>query len=255
MPEHPWVCPRPFYLEGSTTGVLLLHGLSGSPAELRLLGEALHEQGLTVHAPALAGHGVSIEYLKRKSRHDWLRTARQGLAWLQETCERIVVGGLSTGALLAMELAREQTLDHLVLMAPAARVADPRIKYAPFIHPFISEIPEVERSRAGLTSTEGWKHLWHFSSRSTRAIAELYHLQKEAFDDRLLKAPVLIMQGRKDQTIDPLGAMDLQAHIGGELLWLEHSGHCLTVDVELEMVVERFASICLPNVEAGDEHS
>ena len=46
--------PDPFYLEGSRRiGILLVHGFTGSPSEMRLLGEYLNQKQYTVYAPLL----------------------------------------------------------------------------------------------------------------------------------------------------------------------------------------------------------
>lgn len=49
---------QPFFFEGDAindAGVLLLHGFTGSPAELRPLGEFLSRQGYAAAAPLLPG--------------------------------------------------------------------------------------------------------------------------------------------------------------------------------------------------------
>ena len=61
-----------FFLSGSRTGCLLLHGFTSTPAELRPLGEALHRAGYTVHAPLLPGHGTSPEDLLHITYCDWI---------------------------------------------------------------------------------------------------------------------------------------------------------------------------------------
>lgn len=51
--------PAPFILTGGDDGILLIHGFTGSPAEMRPLGCYLHERGLTVSAPLLPDHGTT----------------------------------------------------------------------------------------------------------------------------------------------------------------------------------------------------
>ena len=45
-----------FTVEGGSTGVLLLHGLCGTPTEMRYVANALAREGHTVYCPQLAGH-------------------------------------------------------------------------------------------------------------------------------------------------------------------------------------------------------
>ena len=44
-------------IAGGQVGVLLLHGLCGTPAEMRFVAMGLARAGYTVHCPQLAGHG------------------------------------------------------------------------------------------------------------------------------------------------------------------------------------------------------
>ena len=60
MTRQPHLDPSPFLLEGGRVGVLLIHGFTGSPPEMRLIGEYLHQRGFTVAAPLLPGHGTVI---------------------------------------------------------------------------------------------------------------------------------------------------------------------------------------------------
>ena len=46
-----------FYWEGTSgKGVLLVHGLTGGPAEMQFIGQQLHKRGFTVYAPTLPRH-------------------------------------------------------------------------------------------------------------------------------------------------------------------------------------------------------
>ncbi|MAN19260.1 MAG: esterase, partial [Synechococcus sp. EAC657] len=64
--------PDPFALSGGPVTVVLLHGFTGSPAELRLLARALNAQGFGVEAPLLAGHGTRLEDLMEIEPRQWL---------------------------------------------------------------------------------------------------------------------------------------------------------------------------------------
>jgi len=100
-------------LDDEPRAVLLLHGFTGSPYEVHLLGKYLHEKhGLHCAAPLLAGHHASLAALSRTRWHDWLSSADAALhkLWRQvaatATAPRLSVVGLSMGGLLALELCR-----------------------------------------------------------------------------------------------------------------------------------------------------
>ena len=87
------------------TGVLLVHGITGSPAEMRPLVRKLAAQGFSVSCPQLAGHCSNLADLKRTRWTDWYKSLERAMESLAEECDTIFVSGLSMGALLALKLA------------------------------------------------------------------------------------------------------------------------------------------------------
>ena len=71
MPRQPHLDPRGFILPGGPLGVLLIHGFTGAPTEMRLLADDLHWRGMTVSAPLLPGHGTSVEEMNRSRWQEW----------------------------------------------------------------------------------------------------------------------------------------------------------------------------------------
>src|SRR5262249_38715484 len=91
-----------------TRGALVVHGFTGSPFEMRFLGEDLAGRGYAVEGVKLAGHGGSTSDLRRSTWHDWYASAEAALDRLRERVGggRIAIAGLSMGGLLTLELAR-----------------------------------------------------------------------------------------------------------------------------------------------------
>ena len=77
MTQHAHLHTSAFFLqdghtsEGGHTGVLLIHGCTGSPTEMRWTGDYLHALGLTVSGPLLPGHGAKLEEMNRCRWTDW----------------------------------------------------------------------------------------------------------------------------------------------------------------------------------------
>src|SRR5262245_30217197 len=95
--------------DGSGRGALVVHGFTGSPFEMRWLGERLADRGLHVVGPALAGHARGLpEELDRTTWRDWYGSAEVAFDHLRARCDRVAVVGLSMGGLLALHLARER---------------------------------------------------------------------------------------------------------------------------------------------------
>jgi len=90
-----------YRLKAGPVGILLLHGFTASPTELRPLANVLYQAGYTVSGIRLAGHGTHIDELRKTSWPDWLNSAQQGLEELHETCEQVYIIGLSMGGVIA----------------------------------------------------------------------------------------------------------------------------------------------------------
>ena len=62
---------EPFFFAGGEEGVLLIHGYTGAPGEMRLLGEFLHRKGYTVLGVLLPGHCTTPKNLSKYTFDDW----------------------------------------------------------------------------------------------------------------------------------------------------------------------------------------
>src|SRR5262245_36480143 len=95
-------------LYGGQVGILLIHGLGGTPIDVKFVAQALNRAGHTVYCPLLAGHGGTIELLNTTTWVDWYRTVEDAHDALKERCDLVIVGGLSSGVLLALHLAAQR---------------------------------------------------------------------------------------------------------------------------------------------------
>ncbi len=97
-----------YQLPGGRSGVLLIHGLTGTPTEMRFVAKGLNRNGFTVHAMQLAGHcGDETDLLKTGWR-DWYRSVCDAADRLRGEVDQMFVAGLSMGALLALKLAADR---------------------------------------------------------------------------------------------------------------------------------------------------
>jgi len=88
-------------------GVLLVHGITGSPNEMKPVVRKLASQGFTVACPQLAGHCSTLKELKATRWADWYASLEASLEFLANECDSVYVSGLSMGALLALKLAAD----------------------------------------------------------------------------------------------------------------------------------------------------
>ena len=98
---------RPVLLRGRSRGIgiVVCHGYMAAPAEVLSLAAYLHHKGYWIYAPRLKGHGTAPEDLARCSYQQWIHSMEEGYLLMRNTCRRVVLGGFSTGAALALELA------------------------------------------------------------------------------------------------------------------------------------------------------
>jgi carboxylesterase len=112
-----------FFFPGSGAGVsaLLIHGLTGTPYEMRYLGEQLAVRGVRVCGVKLAGHAGTPEELGETGYDNWYESVVKGLEELRQHGEPVIVVGLSMGAVLAARLTADQgeSIAGLVMLAPA----------------------------------------------------------------------------------------------------------------------------------------
>lgn len=223
---------------------LLLHGFTGSPAELRYLGERLAQEGLSVLAPCLPGHGEDAG--TSAGREDWLGVGRTAL---EELALRgpVRVVGFSMGALLAVVLAAERPdrIASLALLAPAARLAQPGATVAWALRRFpgltraVLSLPKVAGSDLRDPVTRGWNPTG--LRVSTHGLAELAALQPRAWDAAPgVYAPARVLIAGRDRTVDGPAACALARRLSGptEILHFPQSGHVLPLDLERVEVAE-----------------
>ena len=100
--------PDDIYLRGTNgAAVILIHGLTGTPSEMRFLANFLHRSGYTVLCPRLAKHGGTLKALKYAKWQEFYLSVRDAVIEVKESHRIVFAAGLSMGALLALLLADE----------------------------------------------------------------------------------------------------------------------------------------------------
>ncbi len=93
---------------GGPVGVILFHSLGGSPLELKFIAQGLSRAGYTVHCPMLPGMTTGTDVLKLSTWHDWYEAAEKEFDELKLHCDKVFVGGLSAGSMIALKLAADR---------------------------------------------------------------------------------------------------------------------------------------------------
>jgi carboxylesterase len=229
--------PAAFDFQGGDTGVLLIHGFTGTPSELRPMGEFLAGKGFSVKAPLLKGHGTTPEDMLTTGMKDWVKSAADAYFELHKQCDKVFVAGLSMGGCLAMHLAARLPVDGVIPICAPIFVQDRRAYFARFVAPFRKfeqhkgEHPEhIAPYMAGYNKTP------------IRCVAELLKVIRTVRGELpQIKVPALILQGEKDLTVRPESAQYIHKHISSrkkEIKWYPNSGHILTVDHDHEQMLK-----------------
>jgi len=249
------------------SGVLLVHGLTGTPNEMRFVARGLHEQGFTVLAVQLAGHCGSVDDLLATGWKDWYASVESAALRLREEVDHLFVAGVSMGALLALELAirRPQDVAGVALYGATFRYdgwAVPRRARLSFLLPwgtrigigrrrmFMERFPygiKDERIRQWIVAPmlAGDSAASGLPGNPWPSLAELVRLSRHVRRGLAgVRAPCLVVHSNED---DIAGLSNVAVVTEGvtapvELLLLDDSYHLVAVDQERGVVISRSAA-------------
>jgi carboxylesterase len=242
-------------------GFLLIHGLSGTPMELRYVAQRLENKGHIVYCPLLAGHSGGTETLRASCWQDWYASVDRAHQKLRMTCDTVIVGGSSAGGILALMLAarRPDQVSGLLLYAPTLwhdGWAIPRSFslfklitqrwlakhfHFPDCEPYGIKDERVRKLAIAAihNGTDGAQPMIGFPGTT---VLEFRWLAREAC--RVMgnvRAPTLIVHPRYDDFSSLRGALLIQQRLASrvETLVLDDSYHLVTVDRQRDLVVDR----------------
>lgn len=241
MPQPEHISPSAYEADKGPTGVLLIHGLGGSAAETRPMGEYLARHGVTVRCPLLSGHGTNSEDLSGIRWQEWAGQVNLVYQDLQVRCHHIFVGGLSMGALLALWLgAHYPEIAGLVLMTPGIKLSNRLVWLTVALRHLIKYLPSGMVEDEVLCDPEAVHRLWCYDRHSLWGVGEYCLLQRWVRRNlNAIQQPLLMYQGRHDNWLAPEAAQIIYDGVSSahkRLVWLERSGHNVLVDGERETV-------------------
>jgi esterase/lipase len=237
-PTLPDVLPgaEPFAFPGGEgpdgrTGVLLVHGFTGTPMSMRPWGEHLAAEGFAVDCPLLPGHGTRWQDCNLATEDDWSGAVADAFDRLAKDVDRVVVAGLSMGGTLAIRLAEIRTADvaALVLVNPSLMTLRMEAKLLPLLARLTPSWAPIgsDIKKPGVTEQA-------YPKLPTRAMLGLRRLWTATRADLAkVTAPVLVFRSVEDHIVEPASAAALLAGICStdttEVL-LENSYHVATLD-------------------------
>ncbi len=230
---------QPFWFPEGEHGVLLIHGFTGSPSHMRLIGEGLQDNGFAVRGILLPGHGESPEAMGKATWQDWFRASREAAADMRKRYPYFTVAGLSRGGCLALMLAEQMDVDACVpIAAPMKTVAKFRslAPIAALVHPVVNKRADGGRASLNVDYDIG------YDSYPLSSIAHLSAVMRQARQNlSLIRCPVLAVQSHGDKTVTPDSPDIILNGVSSDIkarLWLDEAPHVCTISPEYPKIVE-----------------
>lgn len=241
-------------------GVLLLHGITGAPVEMKFIARRLMRAGYSVMAPLLPGHGEDLATLRRTRWTDWFEGAADAAERFAGGCDEMHVAGICAGGLLGLRVALEnRSVRSVAVYSPLllydgwnaplhyryGQYAVPvavRLGVSRFIsirerHPFGIKSDRIRRllmdTPEGLRGT-----LPAFPVDTLHQTYALYRWTRQHLPE--MTTPTLLIHSRQDDLSGPRNPIHIARHIGGpcRIEWLENSYHMIHVDQEHNIVAD-----------------
>jgi esterase/lipase/1-acyl-sn-glycerol-3-phosphate acyltransferase len=213
---------RPLFLkhQEETTGILLIHGYMAAPEEMKSFARYLHEKSFTVYVPRLKGHGTSPDDLAQTKFDQWIESVEEGFVILRHSCKKVVAGGFSTGAGLALELStRVDDVNAVFAVAPPVQLKDLGSYFVPAIDAWNTILKKINLDSMAKEFIENNPENPHINY-TRNPIAGIYELEKlmEQLEAKLktIKTPTLVVQSRKDPVVNPSGTLKLFNELGSD---------------------------------------
>jgi carboxylesterase len=232
---------RAFRFEGGPRGCLLLHGFTGTPGEMRPIGERLAAEGYAVIAPELPGHATRVEDLARTRWTDWFAAALGAWDELGRRASPRMVVGLSMGGLLTLHLAHERPAEvaAIAILAPALELTNQRQAE---LSTWLTALPWTPR-RLSIFPKRGFDPARpNYDQIPLRALASMVELQRRVRSELgAIRTPTLLCEGGRDLTVMPRAIEAIASGLGAAIVRRKRfpeSGHILPGDAEGPAVVD-----------------
>jgi carboxylesterase len=227
-----------FFLNGGRTGILFIHGFTGSPASVRPWALGVHEAGYTVSVPRIAGHATHWKDLNRTSWEDMYESVEEAFFTLKSNCDRVFIAGFSVGGALALRIAQihgSQT-EGLILLNPSIYDDRKIFKLLPLLKHLI---PFLKSSGSDIAQPEKIQH--GYRGTPLKALDSIRGLWRRVEDDlHLVDLPLLVGYSLNDHVVDPSCSITVIDSVSSptvrEVIF-EKSFHNVSLDYELNDLI------------------
>jgi carboxylesterase len=238
---------EPFLFLGdrSKPACLLIHGFTGTPKEMRWMGEYLHGQGYTCLGVRLAGHATEPEDMVRSRWTDWTASVEDGYNLLCGLTDTIFLIGLSMGGTLSLLMSTRLKVSGVIAMSTPSRLPT---DYPVWLMQLTSHFVKY-RSKSNGAPGNGWfdkaayrEHI-AYSQNPVRSAAELKKLTVEMLAALpKVSVPVLLMHSKDERYVLPDNMESIYTGLVNTpdktKLYITGSGHVLPRDASREQVFQ-----------------
>jgi esterase/lipase/1-acyl-sn-glycerol-3-phosphate acyltransferase len=213
----------PFFIRGirgskQDIGVVLIHGYMAAPLEVRALAEYLGGRGYRIYAPRLKGHGTSPEDLAMCTYMEWVASVEEGYVIMNKMCRKVVVGGFSTGAGLALDIAsRVNNLAGVFAISPPFKLQDFSARFVPAVNLWNKLMGKLNVGAAKKEFVENHPEnpQINYVRNPISGIIELDRLMDQV-EPKLTKisVPALVVQSLGDPVVNPDGSLKIFEKLG-----------------------------------------
>lgn len=242
--KQPPIIPgaEPFRLKAKGSKILFIHGFTATPTEIRPIGDYLHKKKYDIYSVLLPGHGTTPEDLQTKKLGDWKNSISEIFA---ENNGFDFVIGFSMGALLAAQAAIEfeNQLKGLVLISTFLKIKPKILSLVAFTFPVLKYLKPYFSKSAETEQFFKDNNLISYLKYPMSAVHESIKLSNYTRRKVIPKImiPTLIIQGEKDDRVDPAGYKTLLRLIPAEdkeLVLLPNSQHIVSVGPDKKLLFE-----------------
>jgi carboxylesterase len=240
-------------------GIFLIHGLGGTEHDLGSVGRQLHRAGFNVHAITLPGHGSCPQDLAGVTAHDWLESVRATYRSLLDSYDAVHVVGMCMGALLALEVCKQErhARGKLVCLAAPVFIDGWRTPWYRWARKPLYAVPALTRRikvreeepygiksnvvRAVVRAKFARGHAFHYRWVPLSSVREVDVLRNQVMQGlRQLTCETLIVHAHDDELTSVRSATFLHRHIANSTLeLLRNSYHMVCIDNDRYAVAAR----------------
>jgi carboxylesterase len=252
MPDHRIDLP------GGTHSVLLIHGLTGSPFEMKYLARKLNKAGFAVKGPCLEGHCTTLKNLSKTNWKDWYQSVHESFIEMKKSSDTVSVVGLCMGALLSLHLSYElgSEVSALSLISTTLFYDGWSLPWFKFLLPisyytplkFIYSYSETEPY--GIKNKPLRERIVNlmkdnsvaYTKTPASSMHELFRLIREVKKELpAIRTPALILHSSEDDLTSVKNPDYVEGKIGSKIvrkIILDDSYHMMTIDNQKDRVAE-----------------